>query len=495
MGLSSAIARLAPLAALLPMSMLTATPANAQGHDPDRNFSVTEVREDFAVLRGAIEEGHPGVYRYSTRAQMDAHFERIGAMIEEPMTELDVLRIVGMTLATINDGHTRSRGTGAFARYVDDQPVRLPFKLVFIDGRAYLHRNYSELGDDLLGAEVLSINGRPMGTVVEDLFALLPSDGRVETSKYRTLESTTAFGPSFSTMYGWTTAFELELKLADGSTRMVDVSGITSEVLTRRFEERYTDLPVDLPPIELEYRGEIPILTVRTFGGGAYGRADIDYGGFLREAFEGFAERGVQDLIIDVRNNGGGSDAFGKMLFAYFAETEFDYYSALELNDYRFDLMQYTSTPDREFPENQRRPNDHGTYDVVGHPNLGPQQPLEPGYRGRVWVLQNGGSFSATGEFTSVLHHNYPDAVFVGEESGAGYYGNVSGAGVSLTLPNTGVRVSLPLMKYSSAVEGYTPVDRGLIADIEVEPSIEDVLAGRDAVLDHTLGLILEAHP
>ena len=194
-----------------------------------------------------------------------------------------------------------------------------------------------------------------------------------------------------------------------------------------------------------------------------------------------------------VSRSGGGSDAFGKMLFAYFADGEFDYYSALEMNHYRFDFQRYTDRPEQEFPEDRRRPNDHGTYDVLGHPNLGPQQPLEPGYRGRVWVLQNGGSFSATGEFTSVLHHNYPDAVFVGEESGAGYYGNVSGASVTLTLPNTGVRVTLPLMKYSSAVEGYTPVDRGLIPDIELEPSIEDVLVGHDTVLEYTLRMISQS--
>ncbi len=478
MSVSRTIARSVLLAALLPPNVVTAGPASAQEYDPDHAFAVADLQEDFAILRAAVEEGHPGVYRYSSRVQMDVHFERIGSMIGELMTELDFLRVVGMSLATINDGHTGVNGSAAFAGYLEQQPVRLPFKLVFIDGRAHLHRNYSEVSDDLLGAEVISINGRPMATIVEDLFTLLPSDGRVETSKYRRLESTAGFGLSFSSMYGWTTAFELELRLPDGSTRTVDVSGITSEELTRRFDERYSDVAVDLPPIELEYRGEVPILTVRTFGGGAYRPAGIDYGDFLHDAFEGFAERGAQDLIIDVRNNGGGSDEYGKMLFAYFADAEFDYYASLEMNHYRFDFQRYTSRPDSEFPEDRRRPNDHGTYDVLGHPNLGSQQPLEPGYRGRVWVLQNGGSFSATGEFTSVLHHNYADAMFVGEESGAGYYGNVSGASVRLTLPNTGVRVNLPLMKYSSAVEGYTPVDRGLIPDIEVEPSIEDVLSG-----------------
>ena len=271
------------------------------------------------------------------------------------------------------------------------------------------------------------------------------------------------------------------------------VDGLTSAEVTARAQERYPELFEAQPPIELEYRDDIPILTVRTFGGGAYSQAGIDYGDFLQDAFDGFSSRGVTDLILDLRNNGGGSDAFGKMLVAYFLDDAFDYYAALELNDYRFDFMQYTTSPDREFPEDRRRPNDRGTYDVLGHPNLGPQQPAEPGFRRRVYVLQNGGSFSATGEFTSVLHHNYEDAVFVGEESGAGYYGNVSGAGVLLVLPNSGIRVNLPLMKYSTAADGYTPVDRGLLADIEIEASIEDVLADRDAVLEHTLELIRES--
>jgi hypothetical protein len=48
-------------------------------------------------------------------------------------------------------------------------------------------------------------------------------------------------------------------------------------------------------------------------------------------------------------------------------------------------------------------------------------------------------------------------------------------------------------MKYSSAVEGYTPVDRGLIPDIEIEPSIEDVLVGHDTVLEYTLRMIRES--
>jgi hypothetical protein len=40
------------------------------------------------------------------------------------------------------------------------------------------------------------------------------------------------------------------------------------------------------------------------------------------------------------------------------------------------------------------------------------------------------------------------------------------------------------------AVEGYTPADRGLVLDYSVQPTIEDVLSGRDAELEFVIDLI-----
>ena len=42
------------------------------------------------------------------------------------------------------------------------------------------------------------------------------------------------------------------------------------------------------------------------------------------------------------------------------------------------------------------RKNDRGWFDVLGHPDRGLQMPEEPGFRGRVAILIDGGSFSAS---------------------------------------------------------------------------------------------------
>ena len=139
-------------------------------------------------------------------------------------------------------------------------------------------------------------------------------------------------------------------------------------------------------------------------------------------------------------------------------------------------------------PEERFRKNERGWYDSLGHPNLGIQKNLNPTFKGKVYILINGGSFSATGECTSVIHF-HKKALFVGEECGSGYYGNTSGFVPTLILPHTKIRVRIPLVRYTMAVSGYLS-DRGIIPDYPVIPTIKDILNGKDTELDAVIKLI-----
>ena len=169
----------------------------------------------------------------------------------------------------------------------------------------------------------------------------------------------------------------------------------------------------------------------------------------------------------------------------------FLYYWAIETKKDRYDLFRFTdeSAEGAEELAKPLRKNARGWFDVIGHPNRGLQMPREPRFAGRVAILIDGGSFSATGETTSAFHY-YKKAVFFGEECGSGYYGNTSGFMVTATLPNTRIQIRIPLVLYTMAVDGY-PKDRGIVPDFPVTPTIEDLLAGRDPVMERAL-LFLE---
>lgn len=60
-----------------------------------------EMRADFDLLRHALEEAHPGLYRYSTKAEMDRVSDAQRANLSRPMTEGQFEVVVAQTLASI----------------------------------------------------------------------------------------------------------------------------------------------------------------------------------------------------------------------------------------------------------------------------------------------------------------------------------------------------------------------------------------------------------
>ncbi|MCU0522339.1 MAG: hypothetical protein MUF84_16795, partial [Anaerolineae bacterium] len=55
-------------------------PTSAQPAEPIV-LSPAELAQDFAVFRTALEEAHPGIYRYTSKADFDALFSSIAARL------------------------------------------------------------------------------------------------------------------------------------------------------------------------------------------------------------------------------------------------------------------------------------------------------------------------------------------------------------------------------------------------------------------------------
>src|SRR6266568_843556 len=65
-----------------------------------------KLREDFRILRSALEEGHPGIYRYTPKAELDSVFDATAARIDRPMTALEFYRVLAPVVAALKCGHT-----------------------------------------------------------------------------------------------------------------------------------------------------------------------------------------------------------------------------------------------------------------------------------------------------------------------------------------------------------------------------------------------------
>ena len=107
-------------------------------------------------------------------------------------------------------------------------------------------------------------------------------------------------------------------------------------------------------------------------------------------------------------------------------------------------------------------------------------------FKGEFITLIDGGGFSTTGHFVSLLKfHKF--GKLVGEETGATYTCN--DASRSYHLKNTRILGHIASRTFATAVIDL-PGDRGIIPDHQVTQTPEDITKGIDTVLEFALALL-----
>ncbi len=458
-------------------------------------FTVEELQQDFSALRTSLEESHPGLYIYKSKSIVDSIFLANYFSLNKAMTGREFMLLACRVASQMGDGHLRVVPPKIQLDSLDNGPTAIPFNVYCMDNKLYVRKNYSPLDDkEFIGSQIISINGHSIESFIKEYLQIFPSDGNNLTHKYRLLSSSRYFTRYFSMLYGYAEQYNVEyISLNETTLKRKTLQGLTFDNLLKIAGERYPGKIEERKPafFTMDEDNKFAYLRIKSFDKDQYKKNRMNFKKFLKASFKKLESTHAPNLIIDVRENGGGTDEYGKILFSYFVNQPFDYYQSLRMNKESFDCFKYTSRPDMKAPKGMLKANDEGTFDNVQHPNVGKQKPLFPTFTGNIYVLINGWCFSTTSEFLSQLHF-HTKAVFIGEESGGGYYGNCSGPTPDFTLPNTKVRIEIPLMNYRMAVENYPYPDRGLIPNYTVTPSINDKINNIDLELNFTKKLIVD---
>ena len=434
---------------LFVLALLLSAPAWAQTPQSPR------YRNDLVFLKQTLEQQYPSLYRFQSRSSIDSLFEDRIRATGSSTTEIEFYRTLKLVLSYIQDGHLGCSAPDALLQQIDEQEKHFPLSLYFSGQKAYV--DCSNLSAFPPGTEITRINGSDIPDLREELFKYIVSDGKINTKKYRILNR--SFWFYYSLVYGHHQEHEVTYKNSKGElvTTTVPAAQVKDMACNSLVPETADG------PAELEFLpGNIALLTIRTFAEDALQNADIDFAAFLDRSFKAINAKKISSLIIDLRGNGGGRDAYGALLYAYLSDKPFRYYEQLE-------------TVSKIFDEKE-------------HPNLALQLPKEDHFDGKVIVLIDGLSFSATSEFCTVVKNN-DRAVFVGEETGGTYCGNTSGEFIRTELPYSRFTVFIPTTKYTMVTTDKTNTERGIIPDLTITTSIEDLLRKKDVPLRSAIEL------
>jgi hypothetical protein len=492
-------ARVAKRIAALAVAVNACAAASASGaqHDGGHDasppvHSAADIRADLRELYSTLQRAHFDLYAHRSRAEYDRLLSQMLTEIREPestgRTAIRFQRFVAFGRVA----HARvDAASGDYLDYRDAGGNIFPLTLAFREDRAYVVGNRSGEAGIPEGAELLTLDRRPLRSWFERLGRHLSADTPYMTGSL--LEYT------FPRLL-WQEAGEREsfsISVRDGRA-------------TRRYTipaRRWTDVQASPPAaatlvLDADSRsarmidGRIAYLRPGPFYDSAADATDpydtTAFRSFIDESFASFLEQRADALLIDLRDNPGGDNSFSDLMVAWFADRPFAFASAFRIrvspeavasNERR---LAAASQPDGGVSRRLARAYAGTTPGDVIDFDIGTAQPrAEPRFHGRVYLLVNRTSYSNT-VFVAALVQDYGFGTILGEETSD--LASTYGAMETFTLPRTGIAVGFP--KAQIVRPNGDATTRGVVPDIAIATPV--IQGADDPVLQRAIAIVRE---
>jgi hypothetical protein len=491
--------------------VLSSLATRAQGIDnlKSKTLDPTAMQADFTYLKNLLQETHPGLYRYTPKETMLAKMDSSEALLEKPMPFYDFYKIIEALIADIHCAHTSSLPVKNIESYFNGKMKTLPFFLLPLQDKEYVLFNCTDDDSILPGFELLSINGRSIADIRNTINRYYWSDGFIEPANnvafkgqlfdilyYALIDRPDRFQLSFRTLKGDTIAYSTAAETFGNYSK-----NISRNTVNKQMNEWYNK---NKPghPWRLTFLEDTPATAVLRFDsfGGEGANTDEE----ARNVFRTFMDKSLAEiekhksgnLVIDVRSNSGGWDIQGVELFTYLMKSDsaLKYYQrkyAITENS-RFLKFSDLSAENLRKVKDELTPEPDSTFTLKEdkNPILQLQIPKPNRFKGQVYILLNGATFSTAAEFTAAAHFNKL-GIFVGDESAGSYDGGNGGNFIHLELPNSRIAISTPLIYYQMNVGDTKRKGRGTIPDYTIPSTLNDMMTHTDSQLEFVKKLII----
>lgn len=209
-----------------------------------------QANSDVMLMRTALEEAHPGLYRYVPKSEIDAAFDKLEKRVKTPITDVELYGEISLMLATIRCDHTKVEFSDAVTKYRRNIPTHLPFRFKLFDHHMFVFGGDGTQNALRRGTEIMAINGQPVGTVLKRIERAISVDGFTDESRQSKLAADSDlmgsdFDQFYPIFYGFAPQFKLSIVMP-GETQEKTV--ILAAITFREW--------VKLPWQSTAYRGE-----------------------------------------------------------------------------------------------------------------------------------------------------------------------------------------------------------------------------------------------
>ena len=468
----------------------------------NQKYSADQLKADVVLLKKILEANHPSLYWYTPKDSMDYHFNNTIGSIKDSLSELQFRNKIASVVSKIRCGHTSVRFSKAFNKISEN--YRYPqFPLYFkVWGDSLVVLGSAFARDSIFkrGVIITSINGKTNRQLIDGLFEVISTDGYSDNYKNQVLSNN--FPAWYKSVYGLDSLYTIHYIDAAGKELIATIKNFSP--VKDSVKRKDTTVPRILPTIAMPTRKEIRrakllakrSMQIDTSINTAYMRITSFSGGrlrkFFRRSFKEIKTKQVANLVIDLRENGGGNVELSSKLAKYLKDKPFkigDTVAAINRTfTYRSHIKDWWMY---WFPMNFfAHKKEDGRFHYTHYENHFYQPKKNYHFGGNIYVIQGGITFSASTMFISNMK-GQKNVTITGEETGGGFYGNTAMHLPFIELPNSHLRIGLPM--YRLVIDSTREKNgRGVIPDVWIQPSSIAIKKGTDIKLQTIRQMIIE---
>ena len=151
--------------------------------------SISQQLEDFEILKTTLLENHLGLYDYTDSISFNTSLLELKSSLNSPQTILNQLTLYKKLITDINCIHSQVIRKGLRKDFKKFK-YQLPFSTYFVNEKLFVSSEFENESCILsLQDEILEINGEAIKVLTPLLHQLIPSDGRNITRKNQDLKN------------------------------------------------------------------------------------------------------------------------------------------------------------------------------------------------------------------------------------------------------------------------------------------------------------------
>lgn len=365
---------------------------------PGGRLSRAQAQFDIDALIYTLGEVHPNLFSVCGQNELFQAVDSVKRQIPDSINTVELFKLAAPLVTKIGDGHTMLRFP--YNTYFTSTVRRLP---LFVDvlpdyslrARACIDNRIPQ------DAEILSINRRSSKEMLEAMMDYVSGERdffRLERIHYD-------FPALFEMLYA-TDRYQVTYRLKDSKKTLE----------TTLLPATWDELQSGQPKQKQEQKPSLPDYSFRLLE--KENAAVMDFRSFNDpQRMKVFADslftllraKGIKNLVIDLRNNGGGNSRVGDVLLRYISPKPFRQMGK--------SLVRITPTTQRLLKDTQTAPGWYFYDSEKTNKLISPLTADEGHYQGKVYLLISHHTFSSAGSFAWAFKQ-FGMGIVVGEETG-----------------------------------------------------------------------------